>query len=84
MADAARSTRGGRLGEATEAIQRALRGAAAQAQAAASAAAAGSAPAFRSAPVPSANPMVLDGLVREVREQDGAGCLLYTSPSPRD
>ncbi len=75
MADAARSTRGGRLGEATEAIQRALRGAAAQAQAqaTAAAAAAGQNPVFRGAPGMPVDPMVLDGLVREVPEADGAG-----------
>ncbi len=75
MADAARSTRGGRLGEATEAIQRALRGAAAQAQAqaTAAAAAAGQNPVFRGAPGMPVDPMVLDGLVHEVPEPEGAG-----------
>ncbi len=82
MAYAARSTRGGRLGEATEAIQRALRGAAAQAQAsAAAAAAAGPAPMFRGAPGMPVDPMVLDGLVREVPEPDGAG-EVHAEPGP--
>lgn len=82
MADAARSTRGGRLGEATEAIQRALRGAAAQAQAsAAAAAAAGPAPMFRGTPGMPVDPMVLDGLVREVPEPDGAG-EVHAEPGP--
>ncbi|XDF34651.1 PHB depolymerase family esterase [Paracidovorax avenae] len=72
MADAARSTRGGRLGEATEAIQRALRGAAAHAQAAA-VSAAGPAPVFRGAAGPAADPRVLDGLVREVHDPNTAG-----------
>ncbi len=73
MADAARSTRGGRLGEATEAIQRALRGAAAQAQAKAAAAFSGPAPAFRGTSGMSVDPTVLDGLVREVPEPEVAG-----------
>lgn len=85
MADAARSTRGGRLGEATEAIQRALRGAAAhaQAQATAAAAAAGQNPVFRGAAGMPADPMVLDGLVREVPEPDGAG-EAAAAPGPAD
>lgn len=78
MADAARSTRGGRLGEATEAIQRALRGAAAQAQATA---AAGPVPMFRGAPGMPVDPMVIDGLVREVPEPDGAGGV-HAEPGP--
>ncbi len=81
MADATRSTRGGRLGEATEAIQRALRGVAAQAQAAASAAAAGAPAAFRGAPGPAVDPTVLDGLVREVPEPNGAG-EAHVAPRP--
>ncbi|MFD2299822.1 PHB depolymerase family esterase [Paracidovorax citrulli] len=74
MADATRSTRGGRLGEATEAIQRALRGAAAHAHAqAAGASVAGPPPVFRGAPGPAADPRVLDGLVREVHDPNAAG-----------
>ncbi|SDP86969.1 esterase, PHB depolymerase family [Paracidovorax cattleyae] len=76
MADATRSTRGGRLGEATEAIQRALRGVGAHAQAAA-----GSPPAFRGAPGPSADPVVLDGLVREVPEPNAAD-EVHEAPRP--
>ncbi|SFD44204.1 esterase, PHB depolymerase family [Paracidovorax konjaci] len=67
MADAARSTRSGQLGEATQTIQRALREAAAAAR--------GGVPetpaaAPRPAPRGADDPLVLDGLVREI---DGRG-----------
>ncbi|MDA8522407.1 extracellular catalytic domain type 1 short-chain-length polyhydroxyalkanoate depolymerase [Acidovorax sp. NCPPB 4044] len=63
MADAARSTRSGQLGKATQTIQRALREAAAAARGGAPEAAP---PGYRAAPHGADDPLVLDGLVREI------------------